>query len=403
MQASQLRLGVGGALLLPVCGLLFGTACTFLVDPQGQQCKSDVDCARHGEPFANFVCLHSVCVSPAASGGTTSASSESSGGHSGGNSGSSLPGASDSSGTVGGATVDTRDAGNGHDAMSGSTETGNDSPHADAVDGRNGGADADGGRDSGADADAGRDSGVDAPVDANPPDADSSADGSRWSEWNAFLPLASGSTTNGDPGTTPDVSGHGYIGMYGRGVSFSNSTLIMSGAGDVSIPSQSSVPAIDLTASYSVSVWITMTATTGWRTFLSADGTQVSEFYLQKRSDTSHFAFTLSNADNNDGVSQPCIVSSSIAPLSGVRYHLVATRDATTGVNTLYVNGAVAGTATCTVSRGVAWPANTFGIGHGMYNGLPTDYFAGSISAVGLMARVLSEAEVALMFALGPN
>jgi hypothetical protein len=401
MEVSQLRLGVRGALLLAVCGLFFETGCSFLVDSQGQQCKSDIDCARRGQAFANFQCVHSVCVNPGGVGGT---SSESSGGNSGGNASSSLPGSSDSGGAVGGSTVDARDAGSSRDATSGSSETGNDSPYGDAGDaGRNSGVDADAAHDHGVDSDA-RDAGVDAPVDANRSDSDgSSADASRWSEWNAYLPLASGSTTNGDPGTTPDVSGHGYIGAYGRGVSFANSTLIMSGGGDVSIPSQNSIPAIDLTASYSISVWITMTATTGWRTFLSAEGTQVSEFYLQKRSDTSHFAFTLSTADNNEGVSQPCIVTSSIAPLSGVRYHLVATRDATTGVNTLYVNGAVAGTATCTISRGVAWPANTFGLGHGMYNGLPTDYFAGSMSAVGLMARVLSDAEVAALFAQGPN
>jgi hypothetical protein len=245
---------------------------------------------------------------------------------------------------------------------------------------------------------------MDAQDDVNLQDSNGNAiDGAHWRDWNAFLPLASGSTPNGEPGTTPDISGHSYSATYGRGVSFSKSALVMAGSGDVSIPPESSAPAVDLTGSYSVSVWVTMTATTAWRTFVSADGTQVSEFYLQKRSDTNHFAFALSTADSNDGVVHPCIASSSITPSSGTPYHLVATRDATTGLDTLYVNGAVAGTATCLVSDGVGWPASSFGIGHGMYSGSFTDFFAGSISNVGLIGRVLTDAEVSALYALGPG
>jgi hypothetical protein len=177
--------------------------------------------------------------------------------------------------------------------------------------------------------------------------------------------------------------------------------MVMSGSGDVSIPPQSLVPAVDLTGSYSVSAWVTMTDTSGWRTFVSADGNQVSEFYLQKRSDTGQFGFTLSNSDSNAGVGAPCITSSSITPDSGTLYHLVATRDGTTGLDTLYVNGVVAGTATCLASDGVGWAASTFGIGHGMYSGAKTDYVSGSISGVGLVSRVLTATEVAALYALG--
>jgi hypothetical protein len=81
----------------------------------------------------------------------------------------------------------------------------------------------------------------------------------------------------------------------------------------------------------------------------------------------------------------------------------VATRDATTGQDTLYVSGVVAGMRTCLASDGVGWKGNLFGIGRGVYNGSSTDYVSGSISAVGLVSRVLTADEVAALYALGPG
>ena len=146
-----------------------------------------------------------------------------------------------------------------------------------------------------------------------------------------------------------------------------------------------------------------MTDTSTWKTFVSADGTQVSEFYLQKRSDTGLFGFTLLNSDTNGATGTPCIATASAAVNANTLYHLVGTRDASTGIDMLYVNGIVSGAATCPASKGFGWPATTFGIGHGMYLGSFTDYFAGSISDVGLVGRVLTPAEVAALYALGPD
>jgi hypothetical protein len=217
-----------------------------------------------------------------------------------------------------------------------------------------------------------------------------------------YLPLASGSGSPGEPGTSPDISGHGYDAVYGFGVSFADSAMVLSGtAGDVTISSKSYVAAVDVTGSYSVSVWVSMNEATGYRTFVSADGSTVSEFYLQMR-DTNHFAFTLSTSDSNDGVSQPCIAQSSDTPAAFTQYHLVATRDATSGSNKLYVNGAEAASATCSATD-VSWAASTFAIGHGKYDGKNTDYVSGSLSGVGLLGRVLSASEVAALYALGPG
>jgi hypothetical protein len=260
-------------------------------------------------------------------------------------------------------------------------------------------------RDSGAEndaADSGRseDTGAaDAPSDAalDAATADAGGDGGSAIAWNAFLPLTSGSS-----GTTPDVSGHGYNATY-TGVTFNGSAMVLTGGGNVSVPPVSSVSALNLTGSYSVSVWVTITNVTGFQTFVSADGNQVSEFYLQLAG-SGHFAFALSYSDDNGGASPSCVADSpNLTPQAGTQYHLVATRDALTGVDSLYVDGALSGATTCSSTTGVAWVASTFGIGHGKFGGNPADFVTGSIAGVGLVNRVLTGAEVAKLYRLGPR
>ena len=97
-----------------------------------------------------------------------------------------------------------------------------------------------------------------------------------------------------------------------------------------------------------------------------------------------------------------CIASAAlIVPKVGTQYHLVGTRDATTGLDTLYVNGASAATATCPASSGAGWAATTFGLGYGMWAGGKVDYVSGSIAGVGLIGRALTADEVAALYALG--
>jgi hypothetical protein len=322
------------------------------------------------------------------SGGAAGAAGAGGGGNAGGSAGGSLGsggtagaagagGGVNAGGSAGGST------GAGGSAAGGSTEILDGAPDVASSDG--GGSDM-----------------IDAPDDASLPGLDgASLDGGQWSSWSAFFPLAAGSGAPGESGESADVSGHGFFVSYGPVISFSNSAMVMSGSGDVSVPPSATGPVLDLTGSYSVSVWVTMTDTSDWRTFVSADGNTVSAFYLQKRSDTGQFGFTLSTSDSNDGVSAPCVTSSTVTPQANTPYHLVATRDGATGLDTLYVNGVADGSKTCLSSDGVGWAATTFGIGHGMYNGANTDYFAGSVSGVGLINRVLSASEVAALYALG--
>jgi len=322
-------------------------------------------------------------------GGAGTGGSAASGGSAGGSSaGGSQTGGSQSAGGASGATGGSASSDDGGTSAGGSSGTGGASA---------GGSSGTGGTGAG-----GSTSDI---VDAGAVDVaiDGGSDTSQISktDWNAYLPLATGTTDNSGQGTTEDVSGHGYFAGYGSGVSFSNAAMVVSGSGDVDISAKNDVPAIDVTKSYSVSVWVTMADTTAWRTFVSADGTMVSSLYLQLRSDSGHFAFTLSNSDSNDGVVDPCVAEASTPPDPDTLYHLVATRDADTGHDTLYVNGVQAGTRTCLSSDGPGWAASTFGIGHGMYNGSSTDYVSGSIADVGLMGRVLSADEVAALYAFG--
>jgi hypothetical protein len=226
--------------------------------------------------------------------------------------------------------------------------------------------------------------------------SDSGGDGGSAIAWNAFLPLASGTA-----GTTPDVSGHGYNATYSTGITFANSAMVLTGSGLVSVPPQSNVPAVNLTVSYSVSVWVTLSNLTGFQTFVSAEGTQVSEFYLQLNS-MGHFQFALSYFDSNAGANPACVADApSVAPQVGAPYHLVATRDAPTGIDYFYVNGALAGASTCPSTTGVGWLASTFGIGHGTFSGNPTDFVSGTIAGVGFVDRVLTGAEVEKLYLLG--
>ena len=256
------------------------------------------------------------------------------------------------------------------------------------------------------------------------------ADYSLWKEWNAFWPLVEGFDRGQGVGTTPDVSGHGYDAVYENGVFFNGQSMVLDGGGTVYVsPIVQSVvtdggvgkgldggtggridggevlhPVVDVTGSYSVSVWVEMDDTTGYRTFVSADGSQVSEFYLQKRGDTNRFAFTLTVSDSNDGAVSPLVcvaMAPSLTPQLETQYHLVGTRDALTGDDKLYVNGFLASTKNCPSSKGAGWSASTFGIGYGMYNGAKTYYVSGQISDVGLIGRVLSSDEVLALFELG--
>jgi hypothetical protein len=235
--------------------------------------------------------------------------------------------------------------------------------------------------------------------------------GSTLVPWHAFLPLATAAPGSVPAnGTTLDLSPNHYDATYfGTTLSFANGSLNMTGVGSevVVVPAKSGVPAVDVTGSYSVSAWVTMTNTGGFRTFVSGEGVNIASFFLQKRGDTNAFAFT-TTANDSTNASGGCIApgpaadggppQNPVVPIVGTQYHLVATRDATTGLQILYVNGVESGRNTCLagfVDTGI------LGIGHGIFGANRVDNVQGAIADVGVIDRVLTPGEVAELYALG--
>ena len=235
--------------------------------------------------------------------------------------------------------------------------------------------------------------------------------GSTLVPWHAFLPLAAAAPGSVPAdGTTLDLSPNHYDATYfGTTLSFANGSLNMTGVGSevVVVPARSGVPAVDVTGSYSVSAWVTMTNTGGFRTFVAGEGVNVASFFLQKRGDTNAFAFTTTAVDSTTA-SGGCIApgpatdggaaQNLVIPVVGTQYHLVATRDATTGIQILYVNGVESGRNTCLagfVDTGI------LGIGHGIFGANRVDNVQGAIADVAVIDRVLTPAEIAALYALG--
>jgi hypothetical protein len=226
---------------------------------------------------------------------------------------------------------------------------------------------------------------------------DGSTDGPTGIAWRAFLPLATAATEvdGGAMGTSNDTSGHGYNAtFYGSTVTFANSSLNLTGAGteQVVIPAKSGVPAINVAGSFSVSAWVNFTNPGGFQTFVGGEGYNISSFFLQKRGDSNAFAFTITGGDS---ITAPggCLVLATVLPVANQWYHVVGTRDGSTGENVLYVDGVESG-ARQTCSSG--WmDTGIMGIGHGVFAGGRTDHVNGAIAEVGLIDRVLTASEVA--------
>lgn len=147
-------------------------------------------------------------------------------------------------------------------------------------------------------------------------------------------------------------------------------------------------PVLDTTASYSVAAWVRLDEIGTFHTFLSADGAQLSAFYLQLR-DGEAFAFTTFPAD--DTGASPCVAMGTMPPRAGEWYHLVGTRDAATGAQRLYQDGVLVGAATCSGSFGAAGPLS---VGRGRWDSAPTDHLTGAIDEVFVTDAVLSPLEV---------
>jgi len=228
--------------------------------------------------------------------------------------------------------------------------------------------------------------------------------------WHAFLPLgmaAPGSVAAN--GTTLDLSPNHYDATYfGTTLSFANGSLNLTGVPSefVVVPAKDNVPAVNVTGSYSVSAWVTLANVAGYRTVVCGEGVNIASFFLQKRGDTNAFAFTALAGDATSAAN--CIApgpptdggpaQNPVIPVANVQYHLVATRDGTTGTQILYVNGVESGRNTCPAGF---TDTGILGIGHGIFGANRVDNVQGAIAEVGVINRVLTPAEVTALYARG--
>jgi hypothetical protein len=148
-------------------------------------------------------------------------------------------------------------------------------------------------------------------------------------------------------------------------------------------------PVLTTTGSYSVSAWANLSATTRDADIISQDGTQNSGFALQYDHADDKWAFTMPTADTANASYIRAL--SGAAPQTGIWTHVVGTYNAVTHTLSLYVNGALAGTATNTT------PTNATGaltVGRGQTNASPTAYFPGELSTVQTWNYALAPTQV---------
>ena len=159
---------------------------------------------------------------------------------------------------------------------------------------------------------------------------------------------------------------------------------------------ESSEPIVDTTGSFSVSTWVKLSELDGYDTFVAGHGENVSAFYLQKRDDD---RFSLATFPTDTDGASSCVTTAEIQPRAGEWYHVVATRDAQSNVQRVYVDGVLSAQGTC--PSGVFAATAGFSVGRGTYAGAPSDPMQGAVDDLGLIARVLTPEEVFLLYRAG--
>jgi alpha-L-arabinofuranosidase len=154
---------------------------------------------------------------------------------------------------------------------------------------------------------------------------------------------------------------------------------------------QSSGPVIDTTQSFTVSAWVYLTSTSGYQTFVSQDGTQISGFFLQLRADTGRFAFTRPAYDSPKALG---IIASApnIVPQPNEWYHLTGVYDAAAQTISLYVNGVLQQTKSDVPDWGATGP---LAVGRGFFNSGKVDFVSGNIDDVRTYSGALRAGAVA--------
>src|ERR1039458_3350250 len=214
------------------------------------------------------------------------------------------------------------------------------------------------------------------------------------------LPALAGhwAMNEGSGSTTADSSPNGNTATLGAGASW---TTGPGGAPAIALNGNSTgivsfaKPVVNTAQSMTVSAWVKFSATTGYQTIASIDGSAVangstvSGFFLQLNASTGTLLFLRYTSNNSNGTA--VLANSGVRPVAGTWYHVVGVDDVSAGQLQIYVNGTEDGTA----SYSSAWQATgTLAIGRGEYDGASTNYFDGAVDDVQAYQAALSTAQV---------
>ncbi|MCW3845079.1 FG-GAP-like repeat-containing protein [Micromonospora yasonensis] len=205
---------------------------------------------------------------------------------------------------------------------------------------------------------------------------------------------------DGNVATAEDVTGGKALGVEGSNVMWRSDDLFspalvmnVDSTGTVVETSGKGALAtnqvlVDTTKSFSISVWAKPTSAGG--VIVSEDGANASRFLLWNNASDNTWRFGLGNADS--GWSYTQVVTPAGTAL-GVWTHLVATYNAETRTISLYVNGALKGSAQYTATP--TWPSTgKFVVGRYLYQGVATAHYAGMLSNLQVWKRALTPTQI---------
>ncbi|MGI5241747.1 glutaminase domain-containing protein [Dactylosporangium sp. CA-139066] len=169
------------------------------------------------------------------------------------------------------------------------------------------------------------------------------------------------------------------------GGGYSGSALVLNGSTGYATVQR----LVDTSASFSVSAWVQLAATSNFATVAGQDGAQASGFYLQYSAADNAWAFAMVAADQPNAAATRAV--SPFPPRVDGWTHLAGVRDASSGRLRLYVDGVLV----ADVAASPAWAAGgAFTIGRGKWNGGDADHFPGRIDQLKVWTRALTDADV---------
>jgi RHS repeat-associated protein len=205
---------------------------------------------------------------------------------------------------------------------------------------------------------------------------------------------AAGATT---PSAARDWSGQNNTGTLSSGVSWAPGAASFNGTSGVI---NTAGPVLNTAASYSISAWVNLASTAqDYQTLVGQSSADGGNVYLEYSPTFGGWSFILRKADNSaTGLGAYDYASSSTGVAANTWTHLTAVYNASTGAMQLYVNGALAATATDTTP----WLANGLtNIGATANASERSNYTDGQIANVQLYPRALSATDVSTLYTNG--